>query len=122
NSFCRDSQRLPLFARLVLGDPEMNDTVANNDVLRPDLRPLLTAEFGEEIGADRAIVALTLARWRALCCSERAHNVCPADDPDNLALAHHWHALDPLCLQQRRNFGKFCVFGDSHDITRHDLL
>jgi len=41
--FRRDPQSLPLFARLILGDPEMNDTVADNNVLRPDLRPLLTA-------------------------------------------------------------------------------
>ena len=46
-SFRRDPQRLPLFAELILGDPEMNDAVAHNNVLWPDLRPLLTAELGE---------------------------------------------------------------------------
>ena len=65
--FRRDPQRLALFTRLILGDPEMNDTVADDDVLRPDPRPLLAAEPGEEAGADRAVVALTLARWCALC-------------------------------------------------------
>jgi hypothetical protein len=64
DSFCRDPQRLPLFARLILGDPEMNDPVADNNVLRPDLRPLLTTEGGEETGADRPVVALARALWR----------------------------------------------------------
>jgi len=79
NRFRRDPQRLPVFARLILGDPEMNNTVADDDVLRPDPRPLLAAELGEETGADRAVVALTLARWCALCRPDRADNVCPAD-------------------------------------------
>ena len=77
--FCRDPQRLPLFGRLILRDPEMNDAVADNDVFRPDPRPLLTPELGEEAGADRAVVALTLAQWRTLCRPDRTDNVCPAD-------------------------------------------
>src|SRR5271165_140565 len=85
--FRRDPQRLPLFVRLILGDPEMNNTVADNSVLRPDLRPLLTAELGEETGADGAVVAVTLWRRCTLCRPNRAHNVCPADDPDNLAFS-----------------------------------
>src|SRR5262249_37629333 len=102
DSFRRDPQRLPLFARLILGDPEMNDPVADNNVLWPDLRPLLAAELGEETGADRAVVALTLVLWCTLCRSDRADDVCAADDPDKPALAHDRHALDPLRLQQRR--------------------
>ena len=37
----------------------MNDPVADNNVLRPDLRPLFTAEFGEKTGADRSPLDLT---------------------------------------------------------------
>jgi hypothetical protein len=54
DSFRRDPQRLPLFARLI------------DNVLRPDLSPFLTAETGEETGADRAVVALTGLLWRTL--------------------------------------------------------
>ena len=39
DSFRRYPQRLPLFAKLILGDPEMNDPLADNNVLRPDLCP-----------------------------------------------------------------------------------
>ena len=41
-----------------------NDTAADEDVLRPDLRPFLTAELGEKARAGRAIIALAFARWR----------------------------------------------------------
>jgi hypothetical protein len=68
--FRRDPQRVPFFTRLVLGNPEMNNTVADNNVLWPDLRPLLTAEFGKEPGADRAIVSLSFGGCRALCRSD----------------------------------------------------
>ena len=86
------------------------------------LRPFLTAELGEETCADRAVVALTLARWRSLCRPNRADDICPADDPDNFAFAHDRHALDPLRFQQCRDFAKVHALGDGHDITRHDVL
>src|SRR5262249_47907760 len=100
----------------------MNDTVADNNVLRPDLRPLLTAELGEQTGADGAVVALFLTRWRALCGPDRADNVCSADNPDDLALAHDRNALDPFCLQQRRDFTKVGVLSNGYHIARHDVL
>jgi len=81
--FRRDLQRLSFFAGLILGDPEVYNTVADHNVLRPDLRPLLATEFGEESGTDRPIVVLTLRRWGALCRPIRAYYVCAADDPDN---------------------------------------
>ena len=118
DSFRRYPQRLPLFAKLILGDPEMNDPVADNNVLRPDLCPLLTAERGEETGADRPVVALTRGLRRALCRPHRADDVCSADDPDKLALAHDRNALDPLRLQQRRDVPKVGILGASHDISR----
>ena len=85
DSFRCDPQRLPLFARLVLGDP------ADNNVLRPDLRPLLAAKFGEETGADRPVVAVARVLWRALCRPHRADDVCPA-----------YEFLDQLPSQVRR--------------------
>ena len=55
NRYRCDPQRLPLLARLILGDPEMNDAVADNNVFRPDPCPFLGAKLGEKSAADRAI-------------------------------------------------------------------
>ena|SRR5438477_11778751 len=54
-----------------------NDTAADEDVLRPDLRPFLTAELGEKARAGRAIIALAFARWRTLCRPDRANDIGP---------------------------------------------
>src|SRR6202035_2629711 len=96
--FRRDPQRVPFFTKLVLGNPEMNNTVAHNNVLWPDLRPLLTAEFGKEPGSDRAIVSFSFGGCCTLRRSDRAHNICAADDPNNFAFAHYGHALNSLCF------------------------
>ena len=72
----------------------MHDTVADDNVLRPDLRPFFATKFGDEPSADRAVVILALARWRALCRRERADEVGPADNADDFAIARHWHAFE----------------------------
>src|SRR5579862_9203005 len=107
HGFRRNPQRLPLLWRLILRDPEMHGAVPDNNVLRPDFRPFLAAELGEEPLAQRAVVPLALAWRRTFCRPDRAHDIGPADDADDLAVAHHWHALDPLRLQQCRDVGEF---------------
>jgi hypothetical protein len=39
-----------------------------------------------------------------------------------IAVAHDWHALDPLCFQQCRNVAQIGLLGHGDDITRHDVL
>jgi hypothetical protein len=64
--FRRNPQRLPLLVRLVRGEPEMHDPIADDDVLRSDPRPLLAAKLGEKSAADRAVVGLALTRHDVL--------------------------------------------------------
>src|SRR5262245_53038421 len=85
NSFRRNPQRLLLLVRLVRGEPEMHDPVADDNVLRPDPCPFLAAKLGEKPAADCAVVGLFLTRWRTLCRPDRADDVCPADNPDKRA-------------------------------------
>src|SRR5271155_2755996 len=87
---------------LVRREPEMHDAVSDDDVLRPyPRRPIFVAELAEKAGADRPVVAFALARQCALCRAERANEIGPADDADDLAIAHDGDALDPPRFQQR---------------------
>jgi hypothetical protein len=55
NVLGRDPQRSPLLLRLVVTQPEMHDTVLDDDVCRPDLapilhrKPLLPLQLGEQL-------------------------------------------------------------------------
>src|SRR5438874_5637948 len=53
-----------------------NDTAADEDVLRPDLRPFLTAELGEKARASSDHSPRLRAR-RTLCRPDRANDIGP---------------------------------------------
>ena len=45
----------------------MYDAIADDNVLRPNFRPFLTAQLGEQTRPDRAVVNLALSRCCTLC-------------------------------------------------------
>src|SRR6516162_1708872 len=82
--FGRDTQCLSLVLRSIIGKPEMHDTVPDDDVGRPHVNPLLSLQCGEQLLADRAVIAVGLDCRLAPGHRQRPDEVGPADDPDEL--------------------------------------
>src|SRR6201987_3497252 len=94
-----DAHRLPLLFGPVVGEPEMHDPVPDDDVRCPHVNPLLSGQFSDQLLTDRVVVAIGIDRRFALRHRQGPHEVRPADDADELAVAKDRHALDSLCLE-----------------------
>ena len=106
----------------------MHDTVPDDDVRRPNfgpvlhLKPLLSLELGEQLLADGPVVTIGVARRLALRRRQCPHEIRSADDSNELAVADHRHALDPIRLEQHCDVGEFGRVGDRDDVWGHDVL
>ena len=59
DAFGSDSQRVALVWGLIIGKPEMHDTIADDHILCPyHVCPFFTAQFGEKTRTYRPIVIL----------------------------------------------------------------
>ena len=70
----------------------MNDAVLNGDIGWRDLGPFLRFQLGQKPVADRAVIVLGATWHLADRHRERPHEVRPADDPDELAVAQDGHS------------------------------
>src|SRR5689334_12096816 len=52
----RDAQGPPLLFGAVVGHPDMDDTIPDNDIGRPCANPLLALQLCQELLEDRAVV------------------------------------------------------------------
>ena len=77
----------------------MHDPVPHDDVSRRYVHPLLSAQLGEELIADGAVIGIGDSGRRALRGCESPHQVCTANDADELAVMDDRHPLYPLCLE-----------------------
>jgi hypothetical protein len=75
-----------------------------------------------ETGTERPSERLTGCRRSWWLDTIASHEVCPADDTYELAVAEDRHALDPFCLEQHCDISEFGRVGDRDNVTRHDLL
>ena len=84
----------------------MDDPVPDDDVRGPHVNPLLPLELGEQSCADGVVVAVGRNGGLALGHRQRPHEVRPAHDAGQLAVAKHRHTLDSFGLEQGRNVGE----------------
>ena len=99
----------------------MDDAVLDGDIGRGNLGPFLRLQLGQHPVADRAVIGLGAARRLADCHRESPHEVRPANDPDELAVAQDRHPFDPVGLQQDGDIGDRSLLGDRQDVARHDV-
>jgi hypothetical protein len=92
-----DTERQPLFSRLVVREPEMHDPVPVDDVRR--ISPyFLFHQFGEELVADRAVIGIDDGRRRALRRCQRATRFARLMTRTSLPSQNDQQAVDPLWL------------------------
>jgi hypothetical protein len=84
----------------------MDDPVPDDDVRGPHVNPLLPLELGEQSCADGVVVAVGRDGGLALGHRQRPHEVRPAHDAGELAVAKHRNAFDSFGLEQGRNVGE----------------
>lgn len=112
---------LPLFVGID-EPPEMDHTVLDGDV-RVGWRggPLVPAHLLKQSLTDLA-VAYRCAGWRGRRQGrQRLQEICPADDPHQPAVFHHWHAFDVFAFQDGRDVAQGCARRDGDHVPAHDI-
>src|SRR6516162_11806753 len=85
---------LPFLVGPVVGEPQVHDPVPDDDVGSPHVNPLLPLQLGDQLLTDRAIVTVSFDCRLALRYCQSPHEVGPADDANELAVANNRHTLD----------------------------
>src|SRR5690348_6415924 len=100
----------------------MHDAALDGDVRGGDLGPFLRFELGKELVADRAVFGLGATWPFADRHRQSPYEVCPADDPDEPAVAQHRHALYTFGLQKNCDVGDRGLLDDRNDVWCHHVL
>src|ERR1019366_521416 len=116
-----DADRLALLQRLVVGIPKMHDIVPHHDFSSLDFGPWLVSQLREQRVADGEIIGSRNAPRRALRRYHGTHEIGPADDANELAVANDRHPPDPFAVQQVGDFSEARGVGDRDDIAGHDV-
>ena len=66
-------------------------------------------------------VSVGFGRGLAFRRHQGAHQVCPADDPDDFPVANHGNSLDPFGLKQVGDLIELGRLGDRDHVVLHDV-
>jgi hypothetical protein len=94
----------------------MDHTVLDGHVRGRNFSPSLRLQLGQQLLPDGTVIGVGAARWFIDRHSESLHEVGPAYDPDQFAVAHDRDTLDPVRLQQKGGIGDGSRLGDGEDL------
>jgi hypothetical protein len=103
---CSDVQRPSFLFGMILREPEMYDPTSNDDIRSPRPGPLLCLQLGEQLLADYVVVCIRARERLTLDRRQCPHEVRPADDAHQLAIAYHRHPLDPFGFEEVSDFSE----------------